>query len=92
MHKIITVNGVSWLAVASPVDATPVPQHDNALVGIACVRCSNSKSWARSVGVLRREGWTKIVPYQWLTGFRHNHKGLCAFCRNHPEEELQRRT
>ena len=84
MTRIITRRGVSWLLQPKPV---PAKQREYKEIRLACRRCSEQRGRFRSIRHAMADGWRQIERFKWRTEPCCNYRGLCPFCRKHPEEE-----
>ena len=84
MTRIISHRGVSWTAPPKPV---PKNQKNCAEIRLACRRCSTQRGRFWSIRHAMTDGWRQIERFKWQTEPCCNHRGLCQFCRKHPEED-----
>lgn len=91
--KIVSLDGVSYsrTTVAAPwrFSMADRRQNEREEISIACRRCIVSRGRYQSEKAAKREGWRHIKPYKWPPTTREHgstHRGLCGFCRKHPEE------
>ena len=82
MPKIFSLKGVSW----SQPKRIPAKQKDHQEIGIACRRCRMQRGRFRSIKHAKADGWRMIERWKWLSEPLSNYRGLCPFCRKHPEE------
>ncbi len=83
--KIFSLDGVSW--ITAPVKRVLAKQKDYEDIGLACRRCTDQRGRFRSIEHALADGWSRIERWKWLAEPCSNHRGLCPFCRKHPEEE-----
>jgi len=88
MARIFRLKGVSWAQPKRPKHKrVPKKQRDHEDIGLACRRCTDQRGRFRSIEHALADGWRRIERWKWLAEPCSNHRGLCPFCRKHPEEE-----